>query len=358
MAGLEAGKAAGFGGAERRHITVMFCDLVGSSRLGAELDPEDFSDLVVAYRRTAAFVIERYGGFVARYVGDGILACWGYPRASENDSLRCLAAALELVDSVPPLGRDLPYLKRDLQIRVADEAGICVVGAIGDAEADIVGEAPNTAARLQSNAPPNGIITTKALKTVAEAAFEFADAGKLTLKSNDEAIDTYRVVGQRRLWWRTDPTETEIVGRADECARLDAYWRQVRAAEARSLVIVGEPGIGKSTVLGHLRRLVTADRAIWREAACAPEGEQSPLQPIRDILLQDIGLTWFDDASRSGEALGAYLERLGMGTEESTGVLSMFLDLPGATGLSAEWPPARFREVLFETLFNVLERRA
>lgn len=358
MPGSDARNKTGLGGAERRHITVMFCDLVGSSRLGAELDPEDFSELIVAYRRTAALVIERYGGFVARYVGDGILAYWGYPRASENDSLRSFAAALDLVDNIPPVGRDLPYLKKDLQIRVAIEAGICVVGTIGDAQADIVGEAPNNAALLQSHAPPNGIITTRALKSLAESAFEFADAGKVTLKGTRTAIEAYRLVGRRRAWWqRSGPAETEIIGREEECVRLDDFWHRMRAGDAGTLVIAGEPGIGKSTVLSHLRRLATADGATWREAACAPEGEQSPLQPLRDILLQDLGMTGFEEPALRAEALQSHLRQIGLDSTVAAAALSIFLDLPPGPE-AAEWRPEQFRQILFETLFILIEKQA
>src|SRR5215831_13933711 len=163
--------------AERRQVTVVFVDVIGSSRLAQALDPEDFGDLIVAYRRAATTAIEAHSGFVARFVGDGILAYWGYPRAREQDPKRAVAAGLAIVAAIKDLNHQPLIAGIQLGVRIAIDSGIVVVGQLGETAGgadDILGEAPNIAARLQQLADPNTVLVTETVRQLVEWQFDFA----------------------------------------------------------------------------------------------------------------------------------------------------------------------------------------
>ncbi len=236
--------------AERRQLTVMFCDLVGSTALSARLDPEDLRAVIGAYHRCVAKVIGRGGGFVAKYMGDGVLAYFGYPRADEHDAERALRAGLQLVEAVN--GLDTVAAVR-LQVRVGIATGLVVVGELigqgASQEQAVVGETPNLAARLQALAEPGTVVIAPSTRRLTGGLFEYVDLGAVELKGLGAPVMAARVVRGSAAESRFEALRTAgtpLVGRDEELALLQRRWQQAKAGEGRVVVLIGEPGIGKS----------------------------------------------------------------------------------------------------------------
>ena len=250
--------------AERRQLTLMFCDLVGSTPLTSRFDPEDLSEIIGAYHRTVTEGIERYDGFVARYMGDGVLSYFGYPQAHEDDAERAVRAGLAVVDAVA--GLDLP---ERLAVRIGVATGLVVVGElIGKGavqERDVVGETPNLAARLQALAAPNSLVVADATRRQLGTLFELEDLGACQLAGFAEPQQCWRVAGESGVVNRFEALRsgtTALVGREEELGELLAALRQATTGEGRVVLVSGEPGIGKS-------RLV-AEVVLCQEGARAP----------------------------------------------------------------------------------------
>lgn len=280
--------------AERRQVTVAFIDMVGSSRLAAMLDPEDMSELIVAYRRAAGAAIEAHGGYIARFLGDGILAYWGFPRAREDDTARAISGCLAVLDAIDALNAAGLAQGQRVSVRIGIEAGIVVVGRLGAhdprAEADIVGDAPNLAARLQGRAEPDSIVTTASVQALASHRFAFVPAGEMEAPGHANRVVLFRVAGPILGVGRTRPLRADrLYGREQEQALLDQRWRDAASGRGSGLALVGEPGIGKSALVGHLRRTVAATGGLWHAAFCQPEGATNPLLPVRDLVRAVLG---------------------------------------------------------------------
>ncbi len=223
--------------AERRQLTVMFCDLVGSTALSARLDPEDLRAVIGAYHRCVAKVIGRGGGFVAKYMGDGVLAYFGYPRAGEHDAERAVRAGLELVGAVTGLDT---VAAAPLQVRVGIATGLVVVGdLIGEGmsqEQAVVGETPNLAARLQALAAPGTVVIAPSTRRLTGGLFEYADLGAVELKGLGAPVKAARVVRGSAAESRFEALHgrdlTPLVGRDEELALLQRRWRRPRPARA------------------------------------------------------------------------------------------------------------------------------
>src|SRR6516162_1925190 len=227
--------------AERRQLTVMFCDLVGSTALSARLDPEDLRVVIGAYHRCVAKVIGRGGGFVAKYMGDGVLAYFGYPRADEHDAERAVRAALKLVEKVAGLDT---AAAAPLQLRVGIATGLVVVGdLVGSGEAQergVVGETPNLAARLQTLAEPGAVVIAPSTRRLPGGLFEYADLGAVELKGLGPPVMAARVVresGAESRFEALRATLTPLVGRDEELALLQRRWQQAKAGEGRVVVL-------------------------------------------------------------------------------------------------------------------------
>jgi class 3 adenylate cyclase len=230
--------------AERRPITVLFCDLVGSTSLSARLDAEDWRDLVGAYLDDAAKAVTQYGGHVAKKLGDGLMALFGYPRAQENDAERAARAGLEILRALKDLNaanaaRELP----ELAVRIGLHSGQVVVDSTGE----VFGDAPNIAARVQSAAGPRMMLVTAAVRRQVAGLFVLEDKGPQELKGVPGSPSLYQIVratgGGRRSGARI---QTPLVGRDDDIAVLVKRWERARSGEGQFLQIVGEPGLGKS----------------------------------------------------------------------------------------------------------------
>jgi class 3 adenylate cyclase len=274
-------------GGERRQLTVMFCDLVGSTALSQRLDPEELGKLLHAYRTHCGEVISRYDGFVARYVGDGILTYFGWPTAHEEDAERAVRAALEIVHSVKRASST-----EALSVRIGIATGPVVVGepaGVGDQSKLAVGSTPNLAARLQGLAIADQIVIVASTRRLTGNAFDLTDLGEKDLKGITEPVHAWRVERVLAAESRFDAHRgggalTPLVGRDEELDLLLRRWSQARDAEGQVVLLSGEPGIGKSRILGALRQRLGAEGVQAIRFQCSPYYVNSAFWPIIDNL--------------------------------------------------------------------------
>jgi len=274
--------AAAPSGGERRQITVMFCDLVGSTALSVRLDPEDMREIVGAYYRCCDDLITKAGGFVARYMGDGVLAYFGYPHAHEDDAEQAVRAGLALIEAAG----ELQALDR-LQVRIGIATGLVVFGdLIGSGSAQeqaIVGETPNLAARLQALAEPDAIVISESTRRQIGARFEVAGLGPQSLKGFSEPQHAWRVLSENRALGRFEALRsgtTPLVGRDEEMELLLHRWAQAKAGSGRVELISGDPGVGKSRLTEALAERIAAEPHIRLRYFCSPHHQDSALYPV------------------------------------------------------------------------------
>lgn len=284
--------------AERRQLSVMFVDLVGSTEMSTKLDPEDLRTLMVQYQKVVAASLEEYGGHVARYMGDGVLAYFGWPQAHEDAADRAVHAALCTVASVASLPG--PDNIGQLQTRVGVATGLVVVGDIvgtGEArEHAVVGETPNLAARLQGLAQPQQVVISESTKHLVERAFEFDNLGKHSLKGMAEPVPAYTVRSVRSHSSRFKGSvnaENTLFGREAEFESLLKYWRGTLAAHGHFALVTGEAGIGKSALVAALLARVRSEGGDCVVCQCSPYESARALFPIMQSLPQWLG-QWYE----------------------------------------------------------------
>jgi class 3 adenylate cyclase/predicted ATPase len=273
--------------AERRQLTVMFCDLVGSTALSQRLDPEALRELLRGYQQACGAVIDKYAGHVAQYLGDGLMIYFGWPRAHEDDAERAVRAGLEIVEAVKQVAA--PEL---LQVRIGIATGPVVVGETGAGDASVpkvaVGETPNLAARLQGLAQADQIVIGSSTHRLLGEAFEYEDLGEHTLKGVVEAVRAWRVQGVKHAEGRFEARHagqlTPFVGREEELALLVRRWQQAKEGEGQVVLLCGEPGIGKSRILRALRERLESEGAQSLRFQCSPYYVNSALWPSIDNL--------------------------------------------------------------------------
>jgi predicted ATPase len=278
------------GGAERRQLTILFCDLVGSTELSSAMDPEDLYELMLAYQRYCARCIEDAGGFVARFAGDGVLAYFGYPLALEDAPQRAVHAALRLREA----GANLPKPGgRPLAVRTGIATGLVVVGALigkgSSEERAVAGDAPNLAARLQASAAPNAVIVSETTKLLAEGVFEFRAMDPVRHKGLSSAISAWEVLGQSptvsRFVGRRGIGVSPLISRTVELDELLRLWLEVRSGRRRLVGIVGDPGIGKSRLLEEARKRICLDASvIWLEGGGASIYDNTPFHVVSQFV--------------------------------------------------------------------------
>src|SRR5687767_4701680 len=350
---------------ERRQLTLLFCDLVASIELSARLDPEDLREVVHAYQACVAAVVERFEGHVAKYLGDGVLIYFGYPRAHEDDAERAVRTGLELVHAVAKL-RIRPDV--ELEARVGIATGTVVVGElIGEGasrEAAVVGDVPNLAARLQALAMPSSVVISQTTRRLVGGLFELAELGPIRLKGFAEPLAAWRVEGEgpaeSRFEARQSAGLTPLVGREEEIALLLDRWKQARNGEGQVVLLSGEPGIGKSRVLQTLGERLVGGPHVQLRYQCSPHHVNSALHPIIDQLGRAAGFQREDAAEVKLEKLEALLAQ---GTEKEQQVAEtapLFADLLAIpTGdrclPTEELSPERRQERLFEALVDQLK---
>src|SRR5262245_52893277 len=267
---------------ERRQLTVEFIDLVGSTTLSQQLDPEDYHARVVAYQTACQRIIARYEGHIAQYLGDGVLVYFGYPVAHEEDAVRAVRSGLEIVTAVRQLAYTPP-----LQVRLGIHTGPVVVGEIGAGEHTerlALGETPNIAARVQGQAEPNTVVISAATSRLVQGFFRCEALGPQNLKNVAAPLDLYRVQGEGEAHTRFEVSVqkglTPLIGRESELGSLQRRWEQATEGEGQVVLLSGEPGIGKSRLVQELKDHVTQHSAVRLEFRCSPYHQNSALYPI------------------------------------------------------------------------------
>ncbi len=325
---------------ERRHLTVLFCDLVGSTEIAARLDPEDWHEIGAEYQRTAAAAVARFGGHVAKYLGDGLVVYFGYPKAMEDASERGVRAGLAMVEAMAKLNERFAKHDVKLQVRVGIHTGSVVVAQGGGKEADMFGDAPNIASRVQSAAAPDTVVMTAATHALVSGLFVVEDLGAHALKGIAEPMRLYRVAGTGLARQRTFEarSHTPFVGREDDMQLLTRRWQNVRDGEGQLVLVMGEPGIGKSRLMDEFRARLKGDPHLWITCAGQELFNNTPFYSVIQML--DQGLGWRGDESR--EERFAFLERglrtAGLNLDEALPLIAELLDLP----LPANYPPVKF----------------
>jgi class 3 adenylate cyclase len=270
-------------GAERRQVTVMFSDLVGSTALSARMDPEDLREVISAYQNCIAETVRRFGGFVAKYMGDGVLIYFGYPQAHEDDAERAVRAGLEAIAAVDGLKSSVP-----LQTRVGIATGLVVVGdLIGSGESQergIIGETPNLAARLQGIAEANAVVIAESTRRLLGNLFELEDLGSKTLKGIAGPVPVWAALRPSSAESRFDALHgsrlTTLVGREEEMELLLRRWSRAQTGEGQVVLLSGEAGIGKSRLTAALLERLAGEPHTRLRYFCSPQHTDSALYPI------------------------------------------------------------------------------
>jgi len=304
----------------------MFCDLVGSTALSARIDPEDLRDLIGAYHTCVAQTVSRFDGFVAKYMGDGVLSYFGYPQAHEDDPERAVRAGLAVIDAIGRSSASQP-----LEVRIGIGTGLVVVGDIvgsGDSqERGVVGETPNLAARLQGVATPNTIVVGPRTRRLLADLFEYQDLGQIEVKGLAEPVHAYRVVRASSVESRFEALRTRstpLVGRDEEIELLMRRWQQAKNGDGSVVLISGEPGIGKSRIAAALVQRLSAEPHTRLRYFCSPHHQDSPLYPSVAQLERAAGFRREDTADQRLDKLEAVLAQ---GTNDLSEVVPLLADL-------------------------------
>ena len=298
--------------AERRQVTVMFSDLVGSTALSARMDPEDLREVISAYQKCVAETVQRFGGFVAKYMGDGVLVYFGYPQAHEDDAERAVRAGLELVTAVSDLKTHAP-----LQTRVGIATGLVVVGDLigsgASQEQAIVGETPNLAARLQGVAEPNSVVIAESTRKLVGDLFDFHDLGAQDLKGIAGPVGAWAALRPSGIESRFEAFHatglTELVGREEELELLLRCWSKAKTGEGQMVLLSGEPGVGKSRLTAALLERLDAEPHKRLRYFCSPQHTESAFHPIITQMERSAGLAHDDTTQAKLNKLDVLLAR-------------------------------------------------
>ncbi len=291
---------------ERRQLTVMFCDLVGSTALSERLDPEELSQLLVGFRETCMQAAKTWEGYVANYLGDGVLVYFGYPQAHEDDPQRAIYAAQDIVSSVQRFDTEELGIFSDLTVRIGIATGLVVIGDIGTGEVTeklgVVGETPNIAAKLQAQAANNSIVINQATKNRVEGLFAVYYLGELSIKGMTNKVKTYEVLHRKtdtdRFQVKRDQGLTRLSGRQAEIKQLVRRWRRAQAGLLETVMISGEAGIGKSRLIWSLRKWLKGVPHQRISFYCSPYHQRSALFPVIDFINRELNKQKTDDNAR------------------------------------------------------------
>jgi len=346
--------------AERRQLTVMFCDLVDSTRLAERLDPEELQELMRAYQSACAQAVARYEGHVAQYLGDGLMVYFGWPKAHEDDAERSVRAGLDILQAV----KQVPTLE-PLRVRIGISTGQVVVGETGAGDASVpkmaVGETPNLAARVQGHAGPNEIVIADTTQRLLGGAFELEDLGKHVLKGILEAVRVWRVRDESRVHDRFAASHggrlIPLVGRESELALLAERWQQAAEGEGQVVVLCGEPGVGKSRIAHTLRLRVADAPDACLQYQCSPFFSNTALYPVIEQLKRAAGFAAADAPAERLAKLEALLERAGGAVADAAVLHAALLSLPTEGRYpTLELSPQRKKERTIEVIADQLER--
>ncbi len=322
--------------AERRQLTVMFCDLVDSTALSGQLDPEEYRDVVRAYQRVCTEVTQRYDGHVAQLLGDGLLVYFGYPYAHEDDPHRAVRTGLGILDAMGDLNQRLQQAQGiQLGVRLGIHTGLAVVGAMGGGsrqEQLALGEVPNIASRIEGLAAPNTIAVSEATYRLTQGYFECQDLGAQTLRGVAEPLNVYRVLRESGAQGRLDIASarglTPLVGRESEVALLLERWEQVKAGHGHVVLLTGDPGLGKSRLVQTLKDHIANEPHVRWECRSLPYYQNTALFPVTDLFQR---LLRFQAADTPDEKLGKLehaLSQYRLPVDESVQLFAPLLSLP------------------------------
>ncbi|MEN8160418.1 MAG: adenylate/guanylate cyclase domain-containing protein [Myxococcota bacterium] len=347
--------------AERRQLTVLFCDLVDSTRLAAGMDPEDWREVVRGYQKTSATVIEGLDGRVAQYLGDGLLVYFGHPRAHEDDAERAVRAGLGIVDAIAEHNRALEAERGiRLAVRVGIHTGPVVVGEIGAGakrETLALGDTTNVAARLQSEADPDDVVLSSRTLRLVQGLFVTRDLGERELRGHG-AVRVHQAIRPSGVRSRLDVAPgglTPLVARGEEVALLERCFEETAAGRGQALLVGGEAGIGKSRLVQAFRERLAERAHTWLECRASPYDQHSALHPVTALHGQGLGFRPDDPPERRLARLEAGLRAVGFDLAETLPLMAAFHGLPGPgePGLSPEARRRRTLELLTEWLFRM-----
>jgi class 3 adenylate cyclase/predicted ATPase len=321
--------------AERRQLTVMFCDLVGSTALSERLDPEDMREIVRAYQEVCSQAILRFEGHVAQYLGDGLLVYFGYPVAHEDDAQRAIRAALGIVRAMEALNARL-YSEREIRlaVRLGIHTGLVVVGQMGGGgrhERLALGETPNIAARLKALAEPDTAIISEATYRLLHGIFACRDLGFQPLKGVSTPMRAYCVLGERtdnRSEGTTEVGRTPLVGREQEVALILDRWEQVKEGVGQVVLLSGEPGIGKTRLLQVLKERIANEPHVRWECRCSPYHQDSAFHPVIELVQRALAFGRDDSAAEKCRKIAAGLHRHGLADAEALSLWASLLSVP------------------------------
>ena len=323
---------------ERRHLTVLFCDLVGSTTIAAQLDPEEWGESLARYQRAAAEGITRFGGYVAKYFGDGVMALFGYPEAHDNDAERAARAGLAIITAIAQLNEEPAHPV--LSARIGIDSGAVVVGAGAGRQIDVFGEAPNIAAHVQAAAAPGTVLITAETHRLVSGLFVVEELGSQTIKGAERPVQLYRVIRPSGMRGRFQAAKaagglTPFVGREDELRFLMSRWERAREGEGQVVTIIGEAGIGKSRLVQRFREELAATPHTWLECATAPFFQNTPFYAVADMLQQSFHWEASHTVEQRLAALEASLKLAGLDPDEAAPLIASLLELP----IGARYPP-------------------
>src|SRR5712692_6787555 len=353
--------------AERRHLTVMFCDQVNSVARSQRLDPEEVSEITHQYQEACAKVIRNFDGSIGQYQSDGLLAYFGYPIAHEDDAQRAVRAGLGILAELPHLNAQLQQTVKDLQdfplqLRIGIHTGLAVVGEMGTGERReliALGDTPNLASRLQGIAAPDTVLISEDTYRLTAGFFACRDLGPQQLKGVSLPLEVYQVVGQSAVQDRFLVSAaaglTPLVGRKEELGLLLERWEQVKEGEGWVVMLSGEAGIGKSRLVQALKERLLTEPHLWLECHCSPYHQNSALYPVIDLLQRLLRFEREDSPQEKFSKLESVLQRFPLSLLEIMPLFASLLSLP----LPDHYPPLtltpqRQRQKLQEALLALL----
>ena len=350
--------------AERRQLTVMFCDLVGSTSLSGALDPEDLREVVRAYQSACTEVIQRYGGHVAQLLGDGLLVYFGYPQAHEDDAQRAVRTGLGIVEAIGTLNTRLEQDQGiTLAVRIGIHTGLVVVGEMGGVsrqEQLALGETPNIAARIQGLAEPNTVVISDMTSRLIHGYFACEALGEQMLRGLADPVSVYRVLGESGVQSRLDVASTRgltpLVGRESESTLLFERWEQAKDGQGQVILLSGEAGIGKSRLIQVLKDYVTDESHTRMECRSSPYFTNSALYPITDFLQRTLRFQADDTPEKKFDKLEQNLGQYRLPLEEMVPLFGDLLSLPVPEDryLPLNLSPQRQRQKTLEAIIAII----
>src|SRR5262249_47674724 len=350
--------------AERRQLTVMFCDLVDSTKLSSQLDPEDYREVVRAYQQVCTEIIKRYDGHIAQLLGDGLLVYFGYPQAHEDDAQRAVRTGLGILAVMEDLNARLQQDKGiQLALRLGMHTGLVVVGEMGSQgrqEHLALGEVPNVCARIEALAQLNTIAVSEATYRLIQGYFECQDLGAQTLRGVTEPVTVYRVLQESGATSRLDVAQsrglTPLVGRESEVALLMERWEQAKAGQGQVILLSGEAGIGKSRLVQVLKDHVTQESHVRWECRSVEYAQNSALYPMIDLFQRLLLFQAEDTPDEKFGKLEQMLRQYQLPLEETVPLLGALLSLPLSEDRYAplNLSPQRQRQKTLETIVAIL----